>query len=34
MKEELSNKMIVVALIVPVITIIAAELGLFNFFTV
>ena len=33
-KEELSNKMIVVALIVPVITIIAAELGLFNFFTV
>lgn len=33
-KEELSNKMIVVALVVPAITIIAAEIGLFNFFTV
>ena len=33
-KEELSNKMIIVALVVPAITIVAAELGLFNFFTV
>jgi len=31
-KELLSNKMIVVALVVPVITIIAAEVGLFNIF--
>ena len=33
-KEPLSNKMIIVALIVPVITIIAAEVGLFNLFGV
>ena len=33
-KEELSSKMIFAALIVPAITIIAALLGLFNFFTV
>ena len=33
-KELLSNKMIIVALIVPVITIIAAEVGLFNLFGV
>lgn len=33
-KDELSNKMIIWALIIPVITIIAAEVGLFNFFTV
>ena len=33
-KEELSNKMIVVALIVPCITIVAAEIGLFNFFSI
>lgn len=33
-KEMLSNKMIIVALIVPFITIIAAEIGLFNFFGV
>lgn len=31
-KEELSEKMIVVALVVPVLTFIAAEIGLFNFF--
>lgn len=33
-KEALPNKMIVVALVVPVITIIAAEIGLFNLFHV
>ena len=33
-KELLSNKMIVVALVVPVITIVAATLGLFSFFGV
>lgn len=33
-KEDLSNKMIVVALVIPAITIVAAELGLFNFFTI
>lgn len=33
-KEELSNKMIIAALVVPVVTIIAAELGLFNLFGV
>lgn len=33
-KEQLSNKMIVVSLVIPAITIIAAEIGLFNFFTV
>lgn len=33
-KEELSDKMIVVALIVPALTIIVAELGLFNFFSI
>ncbi|MBQ7859557.1 MAG: hypothetical protein IJ347_05450 [Faecalibacterium sp.] len=31
-KEELSNKMIFAALVVPVLTFIAAEIGLFNFF--
>lgn len=31
-KEGLSNKMIIVALVIPVITIIVAELGLFNLF--
>lgn len=33
-KEELSNKMIFAALVVPVLTFIAAEIGLFNFFHV
>lgn len=33
-KELLSNKMILIALLVPVVTIIAAELGLFNLFGV
>jgi len=33
-KEQLSNKMIIVALIVPVITFIAAEIGLFSFFSI
>ncbi|MCR4673026.1 MAG: hypothetical protein K5637_07300 [Lachnospiraceae bacterium] len=33
-KDSLGNKMIIVALIVPVITFIAAEIGLFNFFHV
>lgn len=31
-KELLSNKMIIVALIIPVITVALAEVGLFNFF--
>lgn len=31
-KDELSNKMIFAALVVPVLTFIAAEIGLFNFF--
>lgn len=31
-KEELSNKMIIVALVCPILAFIAAEIGLFNFF--
>lgn len=31
-KEELSNKMIFAALVVPVLTFVAAEIGMFNFF--